>query len=268
MLKLVEVVKIHSTDKPCMSLALKHLITQRQRAFHSGDLLLWRHLRTKVRDEIFKRKQSCYANKVRHLRTSDSRKRGDCVKQLFGNRKFSNMQIVKDGISVGGADLACLLNDHFVSVSADLPSLDTCSFPAYLPAPESVPTFTLPEMCSNLVKVCIFTSSGPDGIPNQIIKEFGYELADPVFRIFSASLTSGVVPTDWKFADTIPIPKAQPATCEDENGTIASTAYLSKILEDLFVKWMLRDIRHKIDPQQFGSLKGASTIFCLIDMHD
>ena len=101
MLKLVEVVKIHSTDKPWMSLALKHLITQRQRDFHSRDQVLWRHLRTKVCDEIFKRKQSCYANKVRHLKTSDSRKWWNYVKQLSGNRKFSNMQIVKDGISVG-----------------------------------------------------------------------------------------------------------------------------------------------------------------------
>ena len=83
-----------------------------------------------------------YANKVRHLKTSDSRKWWDCVKQLSGNRKFSNMQIVKDGVSVGGADLACLLNDHFLSVSADLPSLDSCSLRAYLPAPEPVPTIT------------------------------------------------------------------------------------------------------------------------------
>ena len=123
MLKLVEVVKIHSADKPWMSLTLKHLITQRQRDFLSGDQVLWRHLRTKVRDEISKRKQSYYANKVRHLKTSDSRKWWDCVKQLSGD-KFSNMQIVKDGISVGGADLACLLNDHFLSVSAHLPSLE------------------------------------------------------------------------------------------------------------------------------------------------
>ena len=70
---------------------------------------------------------------------------------------------------------------------------------------------------------------------NCIIKEFGYELADPVCRIFNSSLTSGV---DWKFANIIPIPiKAQPATCEDELRPIALTACLSKILDGFVVKW-------------------------------
>ena len=127
-----------------------------------------------------------------------------------------------------------------------------------------MPTITATEVCSKLVKVCAFKSSGPDGIQNRIIKEFGHELANPLCRIFRSSLTSGVVPTDWKFADIIPIPKGQPATCEDELRPIILTACPSKILEDFVAKWRLQDIRHKIDPQQFGSLKGASTLLTIV----
>ena len=32
------------------------------------------------------------------------------------------------------------------------------------------------------------------------------------------------------------------------------------------MKWMVDDIKHKIDPKQFCSLQGPSTTFCLIDM--
>ena len=32
------------------------------------------------------------------------------------------------------------------------------------------------------------------------------------------------------------------------------------------VKWLLADVSDKIDPQQFGCLKGTSTTFCLLDM--
>ena len=47
---------------------------------------------------------------------------------------------------------------------------------------------------------------------------------------------------------------------------IALTTVLSKVLEDFFVEWLIVDIKHHIDPQQFGSLKGTSTTYCLLDM--
>ena len=34
----------------------------------------------------------------------------------------------------------------------------------------------------------------------------------------------------------------------------------------LLVKWMIDDVGDKIDPNQFGALKGTSTTFCLLDM--
>ena len=70
----------------------------------------------------------------------------------------------------------------------------------------------------------------------------------------------------WKDAIIIPFPKSQNATCEEEVRPISLTACLSKILEYFVVKWMMEDVKHKIDPKQFGGLQGTSTTFCLIDM--
>ena len=70
----------------------------------------------------------------------------------------------------------------------------------------------------------------------------------------------------WKGAIIIPVPKSQNATCEDEVRPISLTACLSKILEDFVVKWMMEDVKCKIDLKQFGSLQGSSITFCLIDM--
>ena len=47
---------------------------------------------------------------------------------------------------------------------------------------------------------------------------------------------------------------------------IGLTPVLSKVLEDFFVEWLIDDVKHHIDPQQFGSLKGTSTTYCLLDM--
>jgi hypothetical protein len=37
-------------------------------------------------------------------------------------------------------------------------------------------------------------------------------------------------------------------------------------LEDFAVRWMLDDLNGRIDPCQFGCLKGLSTTYCLLDM--
>ncbi len=117
-----------------------------------------------------------------------------------------------------------------------------------------------------MFKIKTFKSNGPDNIPNRVIKEFAYELVDPVCSIFNTSLTTSEFPDIWKDALITPIPKAPPVSCADELRPISLTASLFKILEDFVVQWMIDDVKHKIDPKQFGCLKGTSTSFCLIDM--
>ena len=260
-------IKIHCSDKPWMSPALKQLVTKRQKAFRSGDKDQWLYLKNKVRKEISARKESYYFNKVQHLKSSDPRKWWDCIRQFSGKKSSSaNIKIVKESETILGQELTELLNKHFLEVTAHLPRLDACLLPAYLPMPAPVPTVTPVEVCGKMAKVSAFKSRGPDNEPNQIIKRFCYELADPVCTIFNTSLSTGVFPDMCKDAFITPIPKSQPVTSEDDLRPIALTSCLSKILEDFVVKWLLEDIKHRIDPQQFGSLKGASTPFCLIDM--
>ena len=265
-----KVVKIHHTDKPWMTPTLKKLINLRQKAFYSGNKDLWHHYRAKVRNDIMLKKRSYYENKVKQLKYSDPKKWWDCINQLSGKKKptFNNINIVKDGVTLSGMDLAQALNVHFLSVNDDLPNLDPSLLPAYLPAPEPIPSITPEDICAKMLKVKVSKSNGYDNIPNYIIKEFAYELADPVCYIFNTSLATSEFPDIWKDAVITPIPKVLPVSAEDELRPISLTTTLSKILEDFVVKWLIDDVQHKIDPQQFGCLKGTSTTFCLIDMID
>ena len=55
-------------------------------------------------------------------------------------------------------------------------------------------------------------------------------------------------------------------TADGDLRPISLTPCIAKIQEDFALKWLTEDVRHKIDPQQFGSLKGSSTTYCLLDM--
>lgn len=42
--------------------------------------------------------------------------------------------------------------------------------------------------------------------------------------------------------------------------------FLSNVLEDFVISWLIEDVSEYIDPQQFGGLKDSSTIYCLLDL--
>ena len=157
------------------------------------------------------KKRSFYSNKVQHFKSCNPQKWWDSVKLLSGKKNASNnaFRIEKDGVPVTGKDLAQLLNGYFSSINTDLPCLGLCPLPAYLPARHPLPTISVEDACSKMLSISTFKSHGPDAIPNRIIKDYVYELAEPGSRIFNISLSSGLVPSMWKDAIIIPVPKGR-----------------------------------------------------------
>ena len=91
-------------------------------------------------------------------------------------------------------------------------------------------------------------------------------MSDPLADIFNVSLTSATTPSHWKSANISLIPKETLPKDKNDLRPISLTSCISKILEQLMVEWILKDIGHQIDPKQFGSLCGSSTTLCLLDM--
>jgi hypothetical protein len=74
------------------------------------------------------------------------------------------------------------------------------------------------------------------------------------------------VPGIWQDANITPILKVKLPESEGDTSPISLTLCLAKTLEDFVVSWMVEDVKGKIDPNQFGCLKGTSTTYCLLDM--
>ena len=253
-------IKLHPTDKPWMSAEMKSLILERQCAYHSGSTEKWRHLRNKVRGVICKRKKEFYARKVQNLKTSAPRPRSwwSLVNKLSGKSSTGPELSYpdEDGNIISGKTLANHLNSYFISVISDIHPLDTAALPAYLPSPDQPPTITTSAVPSKLLGLGAYKTPGPDGIPARLLKAL----------VFNRSVSSGVFPKQWKDSNITPVPKVKPITGGVDLRTIALTPMLSKVLEDCSVEWLIDDVRHHIDPQRFGSLKGTSTTYCLLDM--
>ena len=104
-------------------------------------------------------------------------------------------------------------------------------------------------MYNVLKKVKPFKATGPDGISD----------------ILNRSYTEGTVPIQWKKAIVIPIPKQYPANIEKLR-PVSRTDGFAKISEEFVANWVLHDIQHNIDINQYGNVKGVATSHYLVSL--
>ena len=99
--------------------------------------------------------------------------------------------------------------------------------------------------------------------PNWVLKEYAHVLASPISSIFNASLQQARLPTSWKEADVIPIPKV---TVSVDISTDLRPISLTPTCESFVADWLIDSIKEKIDERQFGSIKNTSTTHNLISL--
>ena len=88
------------------------------------------------------------------------------------------------------------------------------------------------------------------------------ELSAPVADIFNASIQEKAVPASWKEADVIPIQKI--IKVKEIENDLRPISILSKTREHFVGDWIMSQIRHLVERQQFGSLAGLSTTHGLL----
>ena len=171
--------------------------------------------------------------------------------------------LMQDELPFSDAALAHIFNDKFVEVGSSLPSLSWTT----LPIEKFPPMFhiSIEETEKALLATKLHSSAGPDEIAAWFLRENACALCRPLCSIFNASVREGVIPSLWKSANVIPVPKTTPALNVDSDfRPVSLTPIVSKVLESFIYKWLVQSILNKIDPLQFGSLKGSSTTMALL----
>ena len=109
-----------------------------------------------------------------------------------------------------------------------------------------------------ILKRCIpGKASGPDGVPAKILKMCADELAEPLCDIYNQCLRTGYIPTTWKHAEIIPVPKNSKPSILNDYRPIALTPIIMKCLEHLIKGRLVSKL--KLDEYQFAYKKDRST---------
>ena len=97
-------------------------------------------------------------------------------------------------------------------------------------------------------------ASGPDEISPRLLKKLHHEIAPILTKIYRSSLSTGIVPDDWKTALVAPLYKKCPKYKPSNYRVISLTCIASKLIEHILVSSIMThfDSNYLLNPFQHG----------------
>ena len=128
---------------------------------------------------------------------------------------------------------ADILNNQFQSVYT---KEDMNTMPSKGPSPHpSMPriTFRTPGIAKLLHSLNPYKAVGPDCIPTHILKIASDQIAPVLTRIFQKYYDSGILPSDWKDANIVPIFKKGDKKLPSNYRPVSLTSITCKVMEHI-----------------------------------
>ncbi len=262
-----------SYTPPYFTSEIVHLLhqkeTTRKRTKKSDSIELWekfRDLRRAVKGLIKTKKREYIKNLAETLTTNP--------KEFW---KFFKSKSCKSSLP----DTMTLADSSFTTSTAKADALNQFFASVFLPRPNTprVPTLTttfdsstefipvsIEEVLCLLSALSIGKATGPDGISARLLKECANVIAPSLTELFNKSLASGKVPTEWKYANIVPVPKTSETRIINNYRPISLLSLVSKVLEHVVHARSLYIVKPLLHPQQHGFRSQRSCITQLLDV--
>ena len=126
-----------------------------------------------------------------------------------------------------------------------------------------------PDRIENLIKnVKTNKAGGPDRIPGIALKRCSRFLAEPLSIIFKVIYNKGIVPSECKLANVVPIFKKGNKKHIENYRPISLTSIIAKIMERIIHEEILSKTIDKINKRQYGFLPDKSCTTNLISLSE
>ena len=151
-----------------------------------------------------------------------------------------------------------VINMYFQSITTD--SNYTDPVPLIIPEGTRLPKISIYSVVHLLLKQKP-TAAGPDDLPYWFWRDYAYDLAPVITKIFNTSLQNGVIPDLWKLANLLLIPKVSPFTEYSQLRPISLTNIIMRLFErTIYINELSHVIEDEIHKDQFTYRKNHSSI--------
>ena len=272
-------VRISNKDKIFITSELKTLDRRKKRVWRKNGKSE-RYLRMKTEfTRKYKKAASDHISKcVTDLRTENPGKAAATLRRLGAQpgdcegegSTFTLLNHAKEGLSVE-EQLERFAN-YFVSVSQEFPPLEISQLSEETQRKlseiqsEEIPFVQDFEIFQIIDKCKKTKSTVPGDLPPRLFYEAGAGLAKPGARIMNQIAQTGSWPQQFQTEYAVPLEKVKPAADESQARLISLSNKLNVVFEKQVIKWLMNCVRHKLDRNQFGGMKGNSISHYLTEM--
>ena len=178
-----------------------------------------------------------------HFNTNDSQQMWSSINMI------SNYKGPKKEVVCSDPSLPDKLNDFYARFDRNNTTLPV---PAVLD--ETDPMFIISEedVRKGFNRLKIKKAAGPDGISPKLLQTCASQLAGVYTKIYNESLRLRTVPSLFKQATVIPVPKKNNISCLNDYRPVALTAVAMKTFERLVLKVIKSLLPPTFDPHQFA----------------
>ena len=208
-------------DPDYMTAGIKAKLRRKNRLMHAGRVEEAEALTVRIGKDIASRNKT----RLSHIDSKGNAKdMWVAYRHLTGSKQRVN---VVDGISADS------LNQHYAAISTDT---------SYQPPPrKQTATSNVTEVVSewrmfNLLDHLCATATGPDQLPAWFLRLGAPLFYKPLTHLFNVSISTGVIPRQWKAASICPVPKISSPVSLTDFCPISITSVLSRVMERLVVR--------------------------------
>ncbi|KAM9414192.1 uncharacterized protein ACWYII_025639 isoform 1-T1 [Salvelinus alpinus] len=244
-------IKTFPNQKPWINGSIRVKLKARTTAFNqgkvTGNMTEYTQCSYSLRKAI-KQAKSQYRDKIEsQFNSSDTRGMWQGLQSITDYKKKSSPVADQDVL------LPDRLNTFFArfednTVPLTRPTTKTCGL-----------SFTAAEVSKTFKRVNPRKAAGPDGIPSRVLRACADQLAGVFTDIFNQSLAQSAVPTCFKRATIVPVPKKAKVTELNDYRPVALTSVIMKCFERLVKDHITSTLPDTLDPLQFAYRPNRST---------
>lgn len=255
-----------NSSLPWFKQSHKRALRRKRRAYNKArrtgletDWKRYRDLR-RSSDRSLRKSRSDYLSEVgENLTSSNTKPFWSYIKSLRQSSTGVSPLNTADGVATTAAEKANTLNNKFQSIftkedSANLPFVNTS-------APSMPPINITTEGIVKLLKeLKPQKAPGPDNITPRVLKECADSVAPLLQQIYQKSLSTGMLPDDWRNANVSPIFKKGNRSDPSNYRPVSLTSIPCKLLEHIIHSNMMKHFENHnvLNDEQHGFRKGRS----------
>ena len=219
------------------------------------------HLQNLLQSKLMQAKSEFETKLIEAHQTSNSSALYSYIRSISYQNALPSTLYLDDLSAVSDTDKASLFNQFFYSVftrsTFQLPPLHELTTH---PSPISEASFTELDVFRVLRSLDVSKAMGCDGISSKLLKHCALALYQPFYHLFSLSVSQSYLPFEWRTHLIKPIFKSGDKNSVMNYRPISLLSVASKVLEKLVHNCIVDYVVNSISNDQFGFLRGRSTL--------